>query len=80
MIKPNGTGRHTHALNDFAVQSISHPGNKSTISWYFNSKFARWSRHQHIYYYTKIHDYNIIVIKMDLESVDYHFGDSPLYS
>lgn len=80
MIKPDGTARHTHAITDFSVQSISYPDNNSTL--YIGNSTVSLQVGPAVDIPTtlqKSNDNNIFIIRIDPESVDYHFGDSPIY-
>ncbi len=80
MIKPDGTGRHTHSLTDFLVTSISQADqNSSTI---YNGTSTISLREGPVVdiptIIQKSNNSKVFKITVDLESVDYHFGKSPL--
>jgi hypothetical protein len=80
MIRPDGTSRHSHTLTDFVVMnSTQNADNNSTI---FNGT-STISLHEGpaVDIPTSIqrsNNGNIYIVTIDPESVDYHFGKSPL--
>ncbi|VFJ14399.1 conserved protein of unknown function [Candidatus Nitrosocosmicus franklandus] len=80
MIKPDGTGRHTHTLTEFVVLNATQdPDNNSTI---FNgTSTISLSEGPVVEVPTTIErssNGNIFIVTIDPESVDYHFGNSSL--
>lgn len=80
MIKPDGTGRHTHTLADFVVNSITHDDqNNSTVYNGTSTISLREGPAVHIpTTIEKSYNNNVFKITFDPESVDYHFGKSSL--
>lgn len=80
MIKPDGTFRHTHALTDFVVNNITQNiDNKPTIFTGTSTISLRGGPAVDIpIVIQRSGDGNLFIIKIDPESVDYHFGKSPL--
>lgn len=80
MIKPDGKDRHTHTLTDFVVINTTQNANSnstifngtSTISLQEGPAVNIPTSIQRAY------NGNVFVISIDPESVDYHFGKSPL--
>ena len=79
MIKPDGTTMHTHALTDFTTSKISLSSDNSTV---FNGTSTISLRDgPAVDIPTTIqrsNNGNVYIINIDPESVDNHFGDSPL--
>ncbi len=79
MIKPDGTARHTHTLTDFVVLNVSNPDNNSTL---YNGtstiSFQAGPATDILISIQKSND-NVIIINIDPESVDNHFGKLPIY-
>lgn len=79
MIKPDGTARHTHTLTDFVVLNVSNPDNNSTL---YNGtstiSFQAGPATDILASIQKSND-NVIIINIDPESVDNHFGKLPIY-
>ena len=80
MIKLDGTGRHTHALTDFVVLNTTSTDNgiytnyngTSTISLREGPAVDVPTTIQ------KSNNDSVFIITINPESVDYHFGKSPL--
>jgi hypothetical protein len=80
MIKPDGTDRHTHALTDFVVNNANQGSeNNSTI---FNGTSTISLIEGPVVGIPTIIERssngNVFVITIDPQSVEYHFGKSPL--
>ena len=80
MIKPDGTDRHTHTLTDFVVVNVAKSSeNNSTV---FNgTSTISLQDGPAVDIPTTIErssNGDVFVITIDPESVDYHFGKSPL--
>src|ERR1044072_8092046 len=67
MIKPDGTARHTHTLTDFVVMNVTQNANSNSTTFNGTSTIIQRSANG-----------NVFIITIDPESVDYHFGKSPL--
>ncbi|MDF0681543.1 MAG: hypothetical protein P0116_11330 [Candidatus Nitrosocosmicus sp.] len=80
MIKPDGTARHTHTITDFVVTiSSQDTQNNSTILNGTSTISLREGPAVHIpTTIQKSNNDNVFKILVDPESVDYHFGKSPL--
>lgn len=80
MIKPDGSSRHTHTLTDFVVTGISQDQqNSSTIYNGTSTISLRDGPAVHIpTTIQKSSNNSVFKITIDPESVDYHFGKSPL--
>jgi hypothetical protein len=80
MIKPDGTGRHTHTLTDFVVMNATQNANSNSKT--FNGVSTISLRDgPAVDIPTTIQrsdNGNVFMITIDPESVDYHFGKSPL--
>lgn len=80
MIKSDGTARHTHTLADFIVQSKSALDSNSTL---YNGTSTISLREGPAVNVTttlqKSNNNNVFELKIDPESVDYHFGELPIY-
>ena len=74
MIKPDGTAKHTHTLTDFVVLNVSHPDNNSTL--YNGTSTISLQAGPATDIPTSIQKSNdkVIIINIDPESVDNHFG------
>ena len=79
MIKPDGTAKHTHTLTDFVVLNVSHPDNNSTL--YNGTSTISLQAGPATDIPTSIQKSNdkVIIINIDPESVDNHFGRLPIY-
>jgi len=79
MVKPDGTTRHTHTMTDFVVFNVSHPDINSTL-YNGTSTISLQARPATDIPTTlqKSND-NVIIINIDPESVDNHFGKLPIY-
>ena len=80
MIKPDGTGRHTHTLTDFVILNTTR--SDESYSTIFNGTSTISLREgpaidipTHV---QRSYNGNVFVIMIDPESVDYHFGNSSL--
>ena len=80
MIKPDGTARHTHTLTDFVVINATQNANSNSTTFNGTSTISlRYGPAVDIP--TTIQrsaNGNVFTITIDPESVDYHFGKSPL--
>lgn len=80
MIKPDGSSRHTYTLTDFVVTGIPQdPQNNSTI--YNGTSTISLHDGPAVHIHTTIQKSNnnsVFKITIEPESVDYHFGKSPL--
>jgi len=80
MIKPNGLSRHTHTLTDFVVTSSSQ--NEQNGSTIYNGTSTISLRDgpalQVPTIIQKSNNNSVFKITIDPESVDYHFGKSPV--
>jgi hypothetical protein len=79
MIKPDGTARHTHTLTDFVISNVSHPDNNSTL--YNGTSTVSLQAGPATDIPTSIQKSNdsVIIININQESVDNHFGELPIY-
>lgn len=80
MIKPDGTAQHSHTLTDFVVRNVSNTDKNSTL--YNGTSTISLQSGPAIHIPTiieKTANNNVFEIKIDPESVDYHFGESPIY-
>jgi hypothetical protein len=79
MIRPDGTDRHTHALTNFVVTDrTQNAGNNSTII--NGTSTISLLDAPAVDIPTTIersNNWNVFAIKIDPQSVDYHFGKSP---
>lgn len=78
MVRPDGSGRHTHALTDFTLLNSSSPS--GTNSTYYNGTSTvslADGPAVDIPTSVKFSNNNILTIWMDPESVKHHFGESP---
>lgn len=76
MIRPDGTGRHTHAVTDFTLLNSSQSDTNSTV--YNGTSTVSLAKGPALDIPTSItlSNKSIISIWLDPESVDYHFGES----
>ena len=74
MIKPDGTERHTHTLTDFAVLNVSHPDNNSTLIYGTSTLSLQSGPATDIPTSIQKSNDKVIIINIDPESVDNHFG------
>jgi hypothetical protein len=79
MVKPDGPARHTHTFTDFVVVNVSHPDDNSTLyngtsTLSFKDDPATDSPSS-----VQKSNYNVIIIKIDPESVDNHYDKLPIY-
>ncbi|HEX5519040.1 MAG TPA: hypothetical protein VFX18_01225 [Candidatus Nitrosocosmicus sp.] len=79
MIKPDGTGHHTHALSNFTVQSVSHPNTNTTMFTGSSTINMREGPILNVPTTILLSNNNVISIFFDPKSVQNHFGDSPFY-
>ena len=79
MIKPDGTARHTHTLTDFVVLNVSHPDNNSTLFNGTSTVSLQAGPAADIPTSIQKSNDNVIIINIDPESVDNHFGKLPIY-
>lgn len=80
MIKPDGTARHGHTLTDFIVTNITNPDSNSTL--YNGTSTISLRDGPAVDIPTTIqksNDNSVFKIKVDPESVNYHFGELPMY-
>jgi hypothetical protein len=79
MIKPDGTGLHTHALTNFTVLDISYP-NINTIMYNGISTITmKEGPITNVPTTLLLSNNNVISIMFDPNSVQHHFGDTPFY-
>ena len=78
MIKPDGTGRHTHALN-FTVTDISYPNNNMIMYNGFSTVTMKEGTISNVPTTLLLSNNNIISIMIDPDIVQHHFGDAPFY-
>ena len=80
MIKPDGTGRHTHTLTDFVILNTTRSDNSNSTIFSGTSTISLRDGPAVDIPTTikRSNNGNVFVIGIDPESVDYHFGKSPL--
>lgn len=80
MIKPDGTDRHTHTLTDFVVMNATQNPENSSMIFNGTSTISLIGGPAIDIPTTieKSSNDNVFIIMIDPESVDYHFGKSPL--
>jgi hypothetical protein len=80
MIKPDGTGRHTHTLTDFVVMNMTQ--NSDSNSTTFDGTSTVSLREGPVFdvptTIERSNNGNMFIVTIDPESVDYHFGNSSL--
>jgi hypothetical protein len=76
MIRPDGTGRHTHTVTDFTILNSSQSDTNSTI--YNGTSTVSLAKGPALDIPTSItlSNQSIVSLWLDPESVDHHFGDS----
>jgi hypothetical protein len=80
MIKSDGTVRHTHTVTDFVVLNVSQPDSNSTLYTGTSTLSLREGPVEDVpTNIQKDNDNNVFQLMIDFASVDYHFGDLPLY-
>lgn len=80
MVKPNGSARHMHTITDFNIGSISQPNDNSTVYNGTTTISLRDSPAIDIpTTIQKSNDNSIVTIVVDPKSVDYHFGELPIF-
>lgn len=80
MIKPDGSGKHTHALTDFVLLNVTSLDSNMTI--YNGTSTISLKDGPAVDIPTTIqksNDNSVFIITIDPESVDNHFGVLPLY-
>jgi hypothetical protein len=77
MIRPDGTGRHTHTITDFTLLNSSQYDTNSTFYNGTSTVSLAKGPALDIPSSIKLSNQSIISIWLDPESVDHHFGDSP---
>jgi hypothetical protein len=80
MIKPDGTARHTHTLTDFVVMNATQNADSNSTTFNGTSTISLRDGPA-VDIPTTIQrsaNGNVFIITIDPESVDYHFGKSPL--
>jgi hypothetical protein len=80
MIKPDGTGRHTHTLTDFVILNTTRSDDSNSTIFNGTSTISLRDGPAVDIPTTikRSNNGNVFVIGIDPESVDYHFGKSPL--
>ena len=80
MIKPDGTGRHTHALTDSVVLNTISTDNGNYTKYTGTSAISLREGHAVDVPTTiqKSNNDSVFILKINPESVDYHFGNSSL--
>ena len=78
MVKPDGTTRHTHTMTDFVVLNVSHPDNNSTLYNGTSTISLQAGPATDIPTTLQKSNDSIIIINIDPESVDNHFGKLPI--
>ncbi|MDF0682509.1 MAG: hypothetical protein P0116_16245 [Candidatus Nitrosocosmicus sp.] len=79
MVKPDGTARHTHTLTDFVVLNVTHPDNNATIYNGTSTVSLQAGPATDIPTSIQKSNDNVIIVNIDPESVDKHFGKLPMY-
>ena len=79
MVKFDGTARHTHTLTDFVVLNVSHPDNNSTLYNGTSTISLQAGPATDVATSLQKSNDNVIIINIDPESVDNHFGKLPIY-
>jgi len=74
MVKFDGTARHTHTLTDFVVLNVSHPDNNSTLYNGTSAISLQAGPATDVATSLQKSNDNVIIINIDPESVDNHFG------
>jgi hypothetical protein len=79
MMKPDGTAIHTHTLTDFVFLNVCHPDNNSTLHNETSTISLQADPATDIPTPIQKSNDNVIIINIDPESVDNHFGTLPIY-
>jgi hypothetical protein len=79
MIKPDGTGRHTHTLTNFTVINISYPNSNTIMYNGVSTVTMKEGPIMNVPTTLLLSNNNIISIIFDPNSVQHHFGDTPFY-
>ncbi|HKX96486.1 MAG TPA: hypothetical protein VJL78_01470 [Candidatus Nitrosocosmicus sp.] len=78
MIRPDGTGRHTHTVTDFTLLNSSESNTNTNSTFYNGTSTVSLAKGPALDIPTSImlSNKSMISIWFDPESVDHHFGDS----
>jgi hypothetical protein len=79
MINLNGTGEHTHSITNFALESITMPGNMTTIFNGTSTANFREGPITDIPTTIRITNDEVISILLDPSKINNHYGDTPIY-
>jgi hypothetical protein len=79
MIKPDGPPRHTHTLTDFVVLNVCNPDDNSTLYNRTSTISLQAGPITDIPTSIQKSNGNVMIINIDPESVDNHFGRLPIY-
>jgi hypothetical protein len=79
MINLNGTGEHTHSITNFALESITMPGNMTTIFNGTSTANFREGPITDIPTTIRITNDKVISIWLDPNKINNHYGDTPIY-
>ena len=79
MIKPDGTGRHTHALSNFTLQNVSHPNTNTTMFNGVSTVGMKEGPISNVPTTILISNGKVLSIIFDPQTVQHHFGNSPFF-
>ena len=79
MIKPDGTGRHTHALTNFTLQNVSHPNTNTIMFNGVSTVSKKEGPITDVPTTILISNGNVLSIMFDPQTVQHHFGNSPFF-
>jgi hypothetical protein len=79
MIIPDGPARHTHTLTDFVVLNVCNPDDNSTLYNGTSTISLQAGPITDIPTSIQKSNGNVMIINIDPESVDNHFGRLPIY-
>jgi hypothetical protein len=79
MIKPDGTGKHTHAMTNFVINNVSHPSANTTMFTGTSTINMREGPLSNVPTTVLLSNNNVISIFLDPKVVQNHFGTSPFY-
>ena len=79
MIKPDGIGRHTHALSNFTLQNVSHPNTNTTMFNGVSTVGMKEGPISNVPTTILLTNGKVLSIIFDPQTVQHHFGNSPFF-
>jgi len=79
MIKPDGTGRHTHALTKFILQNISYSNTHTIMFNGVSTVSMKEGSITNVPTTILLSNGNVLSIMLVPQTVQHHFGNSPFF-